>query len=800
MTVPHTLTFDASPSARSTDENGFLHVASSHITKATVNPYYGREIPGWREAGLDPEAVYYGFRDPEELKKSLSTWQGLPLHIEHHVDSAEEPARLTRVGAVGRADWNAPYVDAPLTVWDGEAIAAIEDGSFRELSCAYRYDPDFTPGRYEGVEYDFIMRNIRGNHVALVEEGRAGPDVVVADGALCGKDAEEWRTAKNGKKYQIDTESGEVIKGNLGQRNDPFGPSFPAFKGKPKEAIEHLLKEKKGHVPGAFHKEGLGDIDLPYGRGGKKGFGLAHIIERRTEDGKDGLEFVKKLPEIIREGTVEERKGFPGRKYIVHNKNEAVVRLEWDGKSRNWILTAYPYKEDMTAKDSRLILTFDDNQKFIFFRVKKEVSDEHGKFSQDTCLRKPGLVFSRPGLGAETSVESIVPSSRAVNARGKTTKGAFMGKLKRWFRGAQDDNPEIEKQEVELAQAIIDLHKVDPVTGEIVDITEDEDKAEEIRRLIGELSAKLDPQEVKKLTDSLTDLACSRATGDERKADAMDEEMKKAMDKCGLDAEDPTASQAFAEGVKYGEELERNPEERRRLDREHESEGMKKAMDACGLDAENPAESRAFAEGVKYGEELIRNPEERRKLDREHEAAGMKKAMGKDEDKNAAITRILDDVPDLTPEQRKRLFDSLQDLAYSPATGDADPSEVKTAQDRAFRSPRHLTAMDAARIKASAIAEAQDHMRGLHQAVRDVRGLVGDLDPLSFDSASDVYGYALKQSGIDPRRYPRQAWRGMIDMLRAGKTAELSGGMARDAAPARLDGKFAGLNNISLAD
>lgn len=375
-----------------------------------------------------------------------------------------------------------------------------------------------------------------------------------------------------------------------------------------------------------------------------------------------------------------------------------------------------------------------------------------------------------------------------------------MGKFKRWFRGAQDDNPEIEKQEVELAQAIIDLHKVDPVTGEIVDITEDEDKAEEIRRLIGELSAKLDPEEVKKLTDSLTDLAYSRATGDERKTDAMDEEMKKAMDKCGLDAEDPTASQAFAEGVKYGEELERNPEERRRLDREHESEGMKKAMDACGLDAENPAESRAFAEGVKYGEELIRNPEERRKLDREHEREGERRELGKDEDKNAAITRILDDVPDLTPEQRKRLFDSLQDLAYSPATGDADPSEVKTAQDRAFRSPRHLTAMDAARIKASAIAEAQNHMRGLHQAVRDVRGLVGDLDPLSFDSASDVYGYALKQSGIDPRRYPRQAWRGMIDMLRAGKTAELSGGMARDAAPARLDGKFAGLNNISLAD
>ena len=33
-------------SRRHKDENGFLHVASSHISKETVNPYYGREVPG----------------------------------------------------------------------------------------------------------------------------------------------------------------------------------------------------------------------------------------------------------------------------------------------------------------------------------------------------------------------------------------------------------------------------------------------------------------------------------------------------------------------------------------------------------------------------------------------------------------------------------------------------------------------------------------------------------------------------------------------------------------------------------
>ena len=73
------------------------------------------------------------------------------------------------------------------------------------------------------------------------------------------------------------------------------------------------------------------------------------------------------------------------------------------------------------------------------------------------------------------------------------------------------------------------------------------------------------------------------------------------------------------EAVKAGENYER-----RKLDREHESEGMKKAMDACGLDAESPEFQRAFAEGVKYGEEKMRT--EREHLDRLHESEGARHA------------------------------------------------------------------------------------------------------------------------------------------------------------------------------
>ena len=178
----YSIAFDAAPSRRSKDENGFLHVSGSHITKETVNPYYGREIPGWRERGLDPEKVYYGWRAGEELEKAAPTFNGLPLLLGHHVESAEDPQKEYRVGSSGTdASWNAPYLDNSLSVTDAVAIRAIEDGKAKEISCAYLYDPDFTPGEWEGQRYDFVMRNIRGNHIALVEEGRAGADVVVAD-------------------------------------------------------------------------------------------------------------------------------------------------------------------------------------------------------------------------------------------------------------------------------------------------------------------------------------------------------------------------------------------------------------------------------------------------------------------------------------------------------------------------------------------------------------------------------------------------------------------------------------------
>lgn len=169
-------------SARTRDKNGFLQVKTSNLTRDHVAPYYGREIPGWEERQLDPDRIYYGWRNPDELKAALSTFNGVPLLIEHKFDSAEHPNKELRVGTVGTsAKWEPPYITNALSVWDEKAISAIEDGTLRDLSCGYRYKPDFTPGETpDGLAYDFVMRELACNHVALVHEGRA-PYCYVSD-------------------------------------------------------------------------------------------------------------------------------------------------------------------------------------------------------------------------------------------------------------------------------------------------------------------------------------------------------------------------------------------------------------------------------------------------------------------------------------------------------------------------------------------------------------------------------------------------------------------------------------------
>lgn len=192
-------------SVRTIDDNGNLHISVSPLTRVQVAQYLGREIPGWEKLGLKPDQIYRGYRPPEELRRpeTVASINGIPIQLDHHPDFPDDPAKETRVGATGdQGRFENPYLMNSLHIMDQKAIDKIKDGSMRELSLGYRYRPDFTPGKTpSGQAYDFVMRDISANHLALVEEGRAGHKVLVYDSAHGGPqmDTEQKEVAIAGK-------------------------------------------------------------------------------------------------------------------------------------------------------------------------------------------------------------------------------------------------------------------------------------------------------------------------------------------------------------------------------------------------------------------------------------------------------------------------------------------------------------------------------------------------------------------------------------------------------------------------
>lgn len=172
-------------SARSYDADGRMRVRDCVISVAEVNPYYGKEIPRSAELGLSPNTVYDLYRDPDELARAADSFNGLPLMIRHVAQTADEPRKEYIGGSVfnARYDAAAGQLRADLLVMDKQAIDYIESGELADLSSSYRYTADMTAGEVNGRKFDGSMRNIEGNHVALVEDGRA-TGAHVADSAL----------------------------------------------------------------------------------------------------------------------------------------------------------------------------------------------------------------------------------------------------------------------------------------------------------------------------------------------------------------------------------------------------------------------------------------------------------------------------------------------------------------------------------------------------------------------------------------------------------------------------------------
>lgn len=208
------LAYDAVPTFRWIDTNGRLHVDKSNFTRVQVAPYYGEDIPHWREQGLEAKKVYKAYRPPEELgnEETIKSIVGIPVQLNHNDDYPNAPASETRVGSTGDSPFfDGEFLGNSIHIQNKSAIDRINDGSMAQLSLAYSYDPDFTPGKTStGQEYDFVMRNIRGQHLALVPRGRAGIDCCVHDHDNINEGGHEVDTDKVDEKL-VNEKAAEVL-------------------------------------------------------------------------------------------------------------------------------------------------------------------------------------------------------------------------------------------------------------------------------------------------------------------------------------------------------------------------------------------------------------------------------------------------------------------------------------------------------------------------------------------------------------------------------------------------------------
>ncbi len=255
---------------------------------------------------------------------------------------------------------NLPTEDAAAEVqfYDGVKSVILKSGidenearrqaSYWSLMVKNDYELAKENGAYQGnmAEFQRDWLNLNIANRTNVRAVKIGNRVVETPAAMTEEEINEAWQERNAER-QMTAEEREFFEERPSRKLFSLGDGkvdFAEFRGKPEGAIEKLLQEKSGYVSGAIYKEGIGDIDFIYGEPGKNGYGLAHIIERRNQQGINGEEFVREIPKIINQGVVYDILGVNDRKYILSSDKETIIRLDLDGEKRNWLLTAYMKK------------------------------------------------------------------------------------------------------------------------------------------------------------------------------------------------------------------------------------------------------------------------------------------------------------------------------------------------------------------------------------------------------------------------------------------------------------------------
>lgn len=171
--------YTISPNQIETGE-GFLICRNVPIARIGDQEYLGREIG---LTGPEADQVITVHRPQEEVfsEAALASFEGKPV-TNDHPPALIGPDDVTVYGRGhaelvrrGSGEWE-DYVVADLHIHARELIDAVQGGK-REISCGYECE------YIRGEDGTYSQKNIRGNHIAVVDRGRAGKRAAILDSA-----------------------------------------------------------------------------------------------------------------------------------------------------------------------------------------------------------------------------------------------------------------------------------------------------------------------------------------------------------------------------------------------------------------------------------------------------------------------------------------------------------------------------------------------------------------------------------------------------------------------------------------
>ena len=167
--------------------DGTMRRTNDGYLAATARVARGNNVQKYRgiEMGKPERPFVDVYRPDSEVfdKESLHSFAHRPLTNDHPSepvtsDNWKDYAKGYTGDRIAR---DGEYIQVPLLMTDSDTIKAMEDGK-RELSVGYQAEIEWKDGvTPSGLHYDAIQRNIRANHIALVDRARAGHGARIGD-------------------------------------------------------------------------------------------------------------------------------------------------------------------------------------------------------------------------------------------------------------------------------------------------------------------------------------------------------------------------------------------------------------------------------------------------------------------------------------------------------------------------------------------------------------------------------------------------------------------------------------------